>query len=233
MLRQILQDANLTYIKAIYEILVTVDIWINDIPPLQQSHRFGNLAFRTFIAKLESDSLPLLDNTIPHLKLAFIELQSYLLGGFGSGQRLDYGTGHELSFLAFISGIHLIVPLDLKFVGTLLIPQYIRIARKLIQKYNLEPAGSHGVWGLDDHFFVPYLLGSAQLIPRDDSPPTSSVTDSKVVSEWKDKNMYFDAISFILQVKSGPFFEHSPILYNVSGVPTWSKINKVCFFVYG
>lgn len=30
------------------------------------------------------------------------ELKKYLLGSFGSAQRLDYGTGHELSFLAFL-----------------------------------------------------------------------------------------------------------------------------------
>lgn len=33
---------------------------------------------------------------------ALEEVGSYLLGGFGSDQRLDYGTGHELSFLAFL-----------------------------------------------------------------------------------------------------------------------------------
>lgn len=30
------------------------------------------------------------------------EVSLYLLGGFGSVQRLDYGTGHELSFVAFL-----------------------------------------------------------------------------------------------------------------------------------
>lgn len=30
------------------------------------------------------------------------EVSSYLLGAFGSSQRLDYGTGHELSFIAFL-----------------------------------------------------------------------------------------------------------------------------------
>jgi serine/threonine-protein phosphatase 2A activator len=33
------------------------------------------------------------------------ELTPYLMGGFGSAQRLDYGTGHELSFLAFLGCI--------------------------------------------------------------------------------------------------------------------------------
>jgi hypothetical protein len=40
--------------------------------------------------------------------------------------------------------------------------------------------------------------------------------------------MYFSAIGFIYDVKKGPFWEHSNILYDVSGVKAgWAKINKV------
>lgn len=40
--------------------------------------------------------------------------------------------------------------------------------------------------------------------------------------------MYFSAIGFIYDVKKGPFWEHSPMLYDISGIQAgWGKINKV------
>jgi serine/threonine-protein phosphatase 2A activator len=60
------------------------------------------------------------------------------------------------------------------------------------------------------------------------SPPPSSTAKSESADLYKDTNMYFSAIAFIFNVKKGPFWEHSPTLYDISGIKDgWAKINKV------
>lgn len=109
--------------------------------------------------------------------------------------------------------------------------------------YTLEPAGSHGVWGLDDHSFLPYILGSAQYAPPvqpgyslptegslQGAPSPDRIAKRDAVEQYRSTNLYFSAIGFIFDVKSGPFWEHSPTLYDISGIKAgWAKINKVLF----
>jgi hypothetical protein len=133
------------------------------------------------------------------------------------------------------------------YVCTLIYCRYLNIVRKLILKYSLEPAGTHGVWGLDDHSFLPYIFGSAQFGPaikdtdpiptegsRLNAPDPGNVAKADKVEKEREKNMYFSAIGFIYDVKKGPFWEHSPTLYDISGVTAgWGKINKVLAFRSG
>lgn len=125
--------------------------------------------------------------------------------------------------------------------------RYLELIRTIIKRYTLEPAGSHGVWGLDDHSFIPYILGAAQLaqptvsgsesFPEEgslsDAPDTGGVAKANIVSREHKTNMYFSAVGFIYDVKRGPFWEHSPMLFDISGVRAgWAKINKVGYPLY-
>ena len=119
--------------------------------------------------------------------------------------------------------------------------RYLELIRTIIKRYTLEPAGSHGVWGLDDHSFLPYIFGAAQFAPAvacfeplpeegslPDAPDPGGVAKANIVERERKTNMYFSAVGFIYDVKRGPFWEHSPMLYDISGIRTgWAKINKV------
>ena len=49
--------------------------------------------------------------------------------------------------------------------------------------------------------------------------------NQEYISLFSKDYMYFRAIQFIYEMKQGPFHEHSPILYDISGVLSWSKVN--------
>mmetsp|Transcript_39291 Transcript_39291/g.100696 ORF Transcript_39291/g.100696 Transcript_39291/m.100696 type:complete len:130 (-) Transcript_39291:1130-1519(-) len=97
--------------------------------------------------------------------------------------------------------------------------------RSLQKAYLLEPAGSHGVWGLDDYCFLPFLLGAWQLRDNVDGISPKDSLAPKISDQARQNFFYLDAIAFIHEVKKGPFFEHSPILNDIgSTVPTWEKV---------
>ena len=251
-------------VLSIQRLLSELEKIIDEAPPDLGPRRFGNISFRKWYELVESRVQGLLNEHLPEAILgfshlttvtAFDELKTYFLGSFGSAQRLDYGTGHELSFLAFVGCIWKLGGFERKDLGVEergivigIIEPYLRLIRRLISTYTLEPAGSHGVWGLDDHFFIPYIFGSAQLsppinlinkpeIPAEGSleyaTKPSNVTKKNIVDRERSRNMYFSAIGFIYDVKKGPFWEHSPILFDVSGVTAgWAKINKGMIKMY-
>lgn len=83
---------------------------ISEAPPHTGPRRFGNVAFRDWYRLAEEKADVLLQTHLASIfqqhtsdPAVLIELKAYLLGSFGSALRLDYGTGHELSFLAFLA----------------------------------------------------------------------------------------------------------------------------------
>lgn len=96
------------------QLLSSLNGIIDEVPPDKGPRRFGNISFRKWFQTVEGRMSDLLAQHLPSGVLSFStatespaknELEAYLLGSFGSPQRLDYGTGHELSFLAFVGSI--------------------------------------------------------------------------------------------------------------------------------
>lgn len=88
----------------------------------------------------------------------------------------------------------------------------------------LEPAGSHGVWSLDDHYFLVFYFGSAQLRGHQYIKPKSA-KNREIVDAYAHQYMYLDAIKHVLSTKTGPFGEHSPMLESICNVIHWEKVN--------
>lgn len=63
----------------------------------------------------------------------------------------------------------------------------------------MEPAGSHGVWGLDDFQFLPFLFGSSQLIGHDEIDP-KNYPNAEYTQRYKNGWMFLEAIENINNV---------------------------------
>ncbi len=258
-------------------LLDELDRWIDEVPPLPATHRFGNLAFRTWGKRLEDVSLvslstqthfrlhpliagsgaqradELLGAMMSNLSTAVPHVRPYFLTSFGSFLRMDYGTGHETSFAIFLLCLTLVRFLrfdteEARDIVLSVFVRYLRLCWRLQDVYHLEPAGSHGVWGLDDSHFLGYIFGSAQLRGRpakivivgmegslklpllDQSDiPVSAILHPPLPLT----NLYFLCIMRIHDVKHGPFHEHSSQLYSIAtGVATWHKVNSGLFKMY-
>jgi hypothetical protein len=216
-------------VDKVMSMLDEIDSWTVEIEPVQQPTRYGNKAFRTWHARLveRADQL-----VIGHLgetmTAASVELAPYLHVSFGNETRIDYGTGHECAFFAFLCVLcetgFFDLPRDAPFIVLRIFVRYMKVMRRLQQRYMLEPAGSHGVWGLDDFHHLSYLFGASQLIRNDQGITPNDIHDVQVVQQTADEYLYMECIREIRRVKHAPFFEHSPMLNDISSVPNWDKI---------
>ena len=233
-------------VRAVIAQLENVKELVRANPPVNQPQRYGNTAFRSFFAALESgtpNSMKLIINSAQRdeasssVKIAedvvVNELSQYWMLSFGNATRIDYGTGHEAAFLMWLFALGCAGILDvdpkasvthLKDIALHVYPAYLHVIRCVQRTYMLEPAGSHGVWSLDDYCFLPFLLGAAQLVGHRNIR-TRSILYRDTVDNFADKYLYMGAIQFIGVCKTGPFREHSHILHDIaSKVKSWEQV---------
>ncbi|EFA83451.1 serine/threonine-protein phosphatase 2A regulatory subunit B' [Heterostelium album PN500] len=154
-------------VNTMIEVLNQVNQWIDEIPPLSQPMRYGNKAYRTWNQRLLDNVEELHKRFVPEsMHSAIQELSPYLIDAMGNATRLDYGTGHELHFVAWLYCLRAVGVVGVDDETALVLkvfPTYLTLIRKLQRIYGLEPAGTHGVWSLDDYQFIPFIWGAAQL----------------------------------------------------------------------
>ncbi|KAI4307415.1 hypothetical protein L6164_030607 [Bauhinia variegata] len=222
-------------VSRIISILDSLIQWVEEIPPEQQAARYGNAAYRTWHSRLVESSESLMLRFLPHhLHSATIEIVPYFTDSFGNSSRIDYGTGHETNFAAWLyclARLGLIKEEDYPAAVARIFVKYLELMRKLQLVYSLEPAGSHGVWGLDDYHFLPFIFGSSQLIDHKYMKP-KSIHNEDILDNFSNEYLYLSCVAFIKKVKKGLFAEHSPMLDDISGVPNWNKVNSGLLKMY-
>jgi serine/threonine-protein phosphatase 2A activator len=213
-------------VKTILTILDEIEAVLKSNPPLDTGSRFGNPAFRSFgqdvASKLEGW----------HQKLgvpsgAGREISTYLGHSFGSLSRIDYGSGHELNFflwLLCLNRLDLLPQSTFPSLALAVFHRYLRLIRKVQSAYYLEPAGSHGVWGLDDYQFLPFLFGASQLVDHPFITP-KGIHNQATLEDYSKDFLYLDQVSFVSSVKNVNGLRwHSPMLDDISSAKSWDKI---------
>ena len=166
------------------------------------------------------------------------ELQCYLHDAFGHPIRLDYGTGHECSFIVFLlslckigcfnwgnaKGGHTNNPTPPEVIGHAslsLFHVYLNVTRGLQRDYMLEPAGSHGVWGLDDYHCVPFYLGACQMRAREQwqQHQQSEKKKKKMVEEKESSGIGTDGDDDARRLLDNPYLPESTTVTDPCDAP--------------
>ncbi|GAA5874680.1 hypothetical protein JCM3774_004780 [Rhodotorula dairenensis] len=228
--------------KKLVSFLRDAKLWVAETRLAPGPQRFGNKAFRDWMARLEEAESGFQRELLATVEVppdltgaALPELSFHLLSSFGSPQRLDYGTGHELSFLCYLvclCRLRVFSETDEHALVVRVFAEYIEVCRQVQKVFKLEPAGSKGVWGLDDHQHLVYLFGASQLIGHPSLRPASILSTTDVAAEAP-SYLFLSSIAHIRELKRGPFHEHSPLLHQIATtVPTWHKVTKGLWDMY-
>lgn len=195
------------YSEKVISLLKNTKLIIERIP-LKEKGRFANTALTDFFKELNE------------METGF-DYDIYYKSSFGNDSRLDYGTGHEMNFLCFLKCLVDKNEMQLNEVF-LTLKEYFRVIRLFIKKFDVEPAGSKGTWGLDDYQLLPFILGSGEL--RGNKITFFELIDN---SDY----CFGEALNYVIEVKGKDISVHSPLLYSYKDYE-WDKLNLILLEMY-
>lgn len=220
--------------QAVVELLESIRSKIDAHPAIDNNlSRFGNPAFRDFYDDVMSSTSDL-HRSLDLPEGSDVELGGYLTESFGNRTRIDYGSGHELNFLCYLLCLRKLGKFtegDSKALVLKVFWKYIAVMRSIQATYWLEPAGSHGVWGLDDYHFLPFLFGAGQIVGHRHLRP-KSIHEPDLLDMYGKEYMYLACIQYINSVKTASLRWHSPMLDDISSAKSWEKINQGMIKMY-
>lgn len=215
-------------VKAIIRILDEAEILCKESPPDETGgSRFGNKIFRVFIDKIRQHAVPWHKYLSLGSSDAVAEVSAYLNQSFGNRSRIDYGSGHELNFIMWLLCLYqlgILQESDFKPLVLRAFVRYLEVMRLVQSTYYLEPAGSHGVWGLDDYQFLPFLFGASQLLHHPYITPRA-IHQELTIEEFGKDHLYLGQVAFVNSTKTVKGLRwHSPMLDDISSAKDWKKI---------
>lgn len=220
--------------KALEHVNTAIDL--NPVTRDAALSRFGKPEFKGFYDIVKASCLEWIEEVVPSAtETQLVELVDYFTESWGNRTRIDYGSGHELNFIAFLYCLCKLQAFTTKDHQALVLrvfTRYIATMRRLQKTYWLEPAGSHGVWGLDDYHFLPFLFGASQLATHPHMKPTLVHNRELVECYWKNY-MYLECVHFINSIKTVPGRNadevslrwYLPMLDDILAAKSWKKIS--------
>ncbi|KAH8385494.1 hypothetical protein KR093_011242, partial [Drosophila rubida] len=186
-------------------------------------------AYRGWSRAMQRCVFGLLERALPPHQCEHVgELGQYLANAFGNQARLDYGSGHELSFLFFMCGlfrIRVLQPADEPAAALLLFQRYLQLVRRLQLQFELSAAGFQGAYSLDDYQFVPYLWGAAQLCHTPPFTPRQLLLPA-VYGQWQRHYLLAGCVGFVADSKEGSFATHSCQLWSITTLSSWTQVYR-------
>ncbi|KAI9786704.1 MAG: Serine/threonine-protein phosphatase 2A activator 2 [Peltula sp. TS41687] len=226
-------------VRAVLAVLDAVEEQVVRCPPEDQGgSRFGNPAFRRFLDALGERGGRWMRDVGVGVGAGgeeeegggegeVDEVATYFLEAFGNRTRIDYGSGHELNFVVWLLCLYqlrLLHASDFRAVVLRIFARYMTLMRVIQSTYYLEPAGSHGVWGLDDYQFLPFLFGASQLLHHPYIRPLS-IHQALILEQHGPDYLYLGQVAFVNSIKNVDGLRwHSPMLDDISAAKSWEKV---------